>query len=122
MAVPLAISLPLKRNGRIFPVPPTPVERRRAQIRSVILASFGERVMRPTYGASLGDVLFENMTSATIRLAQSRTLVALSAHVPTISVYSVTISEDREAGLFTIEVLYKDLILDADDSYTLKVG
>src|SRR5471030_2868257 len=54
----------------------------------------GERVMRPDFGASLHDLVFEPVSTGTIALVQHEVQEALIGSEPRIDVLSVSVTAD----------------------------
>jgi phage baseplate assembly protein W len=78
----------------------------RQATRIVLGTSPGERVMRPTFGAGLRDLVFEPLSTTTMALAKHRVEVALATWEPRIDVKGVTVEALRDQGRMDITVSY----------------
>ena len=75
---------------------------------AIILATRpGERVLSPTFGASLDEFIFEPLDFSNITLMEDRVRIALIRHEPRIEVNEVRVNEDNTLqGRILIEVDY----------------
>ncbi|TCO17186.1 hypothetical protein EV652_11814 [Kribbella steppae] len=78
----------------------------RQAIRIILGTSPGERVMRPTFGAGLRDLVFEPLSTTTMALARHRVEVALATWEPRIDVREVVVRAARQDSRMDIEVSY----------------
>jgi phage baseplate assembly protein W len=67
----------------------------------------GERVMRPTFGAGLGALVFEPISTTTMALAQHRVEEALIIWEPRIDNLVVKVTADADNGRLLIEAGYR---------------
>lgn len=76
---------------------------------SVILSTkLGERVMLPSFGCNLDDLLFENLDLTTETLAKERIKDAILYYEPRINLLSISIDESQELeGVLLIQVDYE---------------
>jgi phage baseplate assembly protein W len=80
----------------------------REALRIILLTSKGERVMRPDFGASLHDFVFESMSATTIGRVQAAVTDALLKWEPRIQVIDVDAQPERgEIGKLMINIEYK---------------
>ncbi len=80
----------------------------REALRIILLTAKGERVMRPDFGASLHDFVFESMNATTIGRVQAAVTDALVKWEPRIEVIRVnTEPEHGEIGKLLIDIEYK---------------
>ncbi|HMO95635.1 MAG TPA: GPW/gp25 family protein [Tepidiformaceae bacterium] len=89
-------------------------------IRIIIGTSPGERVMRPTFGCRIHELVFAPNDPSTYGLARRYILEALGMWEPRIEVVDVTISPtnaERRAGVLIISVSY--LVRATKDARTL---
>ena len=76
-------------------------------IRTILLTNRGERMMRPDFGASLVDFLFEPISSSTMELLRTRVTEALIDWEPRIDIESVTVTvDDSEPNKLLIGMKY----------------
>jgi uncharacterized protein len=80
----------------------------REALRIILLTSKGERVMRPDFGASLHDFVFESMSATTMGRVQAAVTDALIKWEPRVQVVSVNVKpEQGEVGRLLIDIEYK---------------
>jgi phage baseplate assembly protein W len=80
----------------------------REAIRIILLTNRGERLMRPTFGASLVDFLFESIGTDTMERLRVRVAEALVDWEPRIDVLSVAVTADTsEPNKLSIEMRYR---------------
>jgi phage baseplate assembly protein W len=80
----------------------------RQSVLIILGTNYGERVMRPTFGAGLRDFVFAPLGVATIALVQKRVQDALIDFEPRIDVLAVDVTADRTtSGLLLIDVTYR---------------
>ena len=78
----------------------------RQAIRIIVGTSPGERLMRPSFGAGLRDLVFEPLNTTTMALARHRVEVALATWEPRIDVRAVTVEALPEHSRMDITVSY----------------
>jgi uncharacterized protein len=78
----------------------------RQAVRIVLDTTPGERVMRPTFGAGLRDLVFEPLNTTTMALARHRVEVALATWEPRIDVREVSVQAVSAASRMDITVSY----------------
>ena len=77
-------------------------------VRIILLTAKGERVMRPDFGASLHDFVFESMSATMIGRVQAAVTDALIKWEPRIQVLSVKVEPDPgEIGKLLIDIDYR---------------
>lgn len=79
----------------------------RQSIVIILGTSRGERVMRPTFGAGLRDLLFEPFSSTVMALARQQTLEALTIWEPRIDTIEVRVTADQPRGRLLIDIRYR---------------
>lgn len=77
-----------------------------------------ERVMRPEFGASLGDALFESSEFAAVKL-EAEIYRVFQEHLPLLSVVNIGTTTDQATGTVTVDVVYA---LPNADEATTSVG
>src|SRR4051795_8732994 len=100
-AVPAAIS----RNGAVRLV--SGVEEIDAAIRMILSTVPGERVMRPDFGCSMWDQLFEPVSASTLGLIEQSVREALDRWEPRIDLEKVEAVGDRATGVVRIGIAYR---------------
>ena len=77
-------------------------------IRIILGTDWGERVMRPDFGAGLNSFVFGPLNQTTLRSVQSRIQESLIKWEPRIDVEQVKVSLDRnEPGKLLIAITYR---------------
>lgn len=77
-------------------------------LRIILLTAKGERVMRPDFGASLHDFVFESMSATTIGRLQAAVTDALIKWEPRIQVLGVKVEPDPgEIGKLLVDIDYR---------------
>lgn len=77
-------------------------------IRIILSTRPGERVMRPTFGCAVQDLLFEPKSAATASLLQESVYAALAMWEPRITVKSVDVTDDDDQpGALLAEIQYE---------------
>jgi phage baseplate assembly protein W len=89
------------------------------RVYGVVLTSFNERVMSPTFGTQVKSSLFENIDDAMAAIRQS-IQIGFSKWLPTLTLNSVIGSLDVDEGNLNIEVLYSIPGTIDEQSVTLK--
>jgi len=89
------------------------------RVYGVVLTSFNERVMAPTFGTQVKSSLFENIDDAMAAMRQS-IQIGFSKWLPTLTLNSVIGSLDVDEGNLNIEVLYSIPGTIDEQSVTLK--
>lgn len=84
----------------------------------ILTTSIGERVMRPTFGSYLPDLMFEPITTHTLSLAVQYVEEALGMWEPRIEVTEVTaVVDEARHGRILIDIQYN--IKSTNDSRSL---
>jgi phage baseplate assembly protein W len=89
------------------------------RVYGVVLTSFNERVMAPTFGTQVKSSLFENIDDAMAAIRQS-IQIGFSKWLSTLTLNSVMGSLDANEGNLNIEVLYSIPGTIDEQSVTLK--
>ena len=89
------------------------------RVYGVVLTSFNERVMAPTFGTQVKSSLFENIDDAMAAIRQS-IQIGFSKWLSTLTLNSVIGSLDADEGNLNIEVLYSIPGTIDEQSVTLK--
>jgi phage baseplate assembly protein W len=80
----------------------------REALRIILLTAKGERMMRPDFGASLHDYVFESMGATTIGRLQAAITDALVKWEPRIELIGVDVEpEQGEIGKLLIDIEYR---------------
>jgi uncharacterized protein len=76
-------------------------------IRVILGTQYGERVMRPQFGANLGSLVFAPNNAATASLAAFYVSDALARWEPRIDVLDVLVTNDLDEARLDIEIRYR---------------
>lgn len=79
----------------------------RQAVRVILETNPGERVMRPDFGAGLGALVFEPMSTTTIALVRHRVEQALILWEPRIDSITVDVKAEGPRGRLLIRVDYR---------------
>jgi phage baseplate assembly protein W len=83
------------------------VARVEESIRVILGTQYGERVMRPQFGANLKGLIFAANNSTTASLASYYVKDALDRWEPRIDVLDVLVTNDLQMGQLVIEIRYR---------------
>jgi len=83
------------------------VDRVEQSIRVILGTQYGERVMRPLFGANLKSLLFAPNNAATASLAAYYVSEALARWEPRIDVVDVQVTNDAVEATLVIEIRYR---------------
>ncbi|HEX5172261.1 MAG TPA: GPW/gp25 family protein [Cyclobacteriaceae bacterium] len=73
----------------------------------LLTTRIGERVMQPTYGCNLDELVFESLTSTFKSYIRDLVMTAILFHEPRIKLNNVTLDDSRELeGIILIEIDY----------------
>jgi phage baseplate assembly protein W len=104
-----AISLPFRIDGYGRVASTTDLDRiNQNRVRSVLLTSLGERLMRPTFGTTIAATLFDACDEA-IDDIETATVNAFAQELPGLAFEALDVlTEDPESGTVEIEITYRD--------------
>ena len=77
-----------------------------AAIRLILSTAPGERVMRPEFGCSLWEHVFDPMDAGTVSLVEKSVRTALERWEPRIDVLDVIATPEPDAGRLLIRITY----------------
>jgi phage baseplate assembly protein W len=100
------LAFPLRVSGTGL-AESTGVARVEESIRIILGTQYGERVMRPSFGANLKSLVFAPNTPATASLAAYYVTEALGRWEPRIDVLDVVVTNDPAAATLRIEIRYR---------------
>jgi phage baseplate assembly protein W len=69
--------------------------------------TLGERVMNPTYGSGLADMVFEPMNTGMIAYIQNLLETAILFHEPRIDAETIAVVPEPLEGMLRIEIVYR---------------
>ncbi len=94
----------------------------RESIRIILQTQPQERLMRPTFGCGLRQLLFEPNSLSTRRLLEDRIQTALQKWEPRIRVQSVTAEADPDdPSAATVQIVYRIVATSVRESTSMKV-
>jgi len=94
----------------------------RESIRVILQTSPRERIMRPTFGCALRELLFEPNSLSTRRLLEERVRTALQRWEPRIRVQSVSAEADpKDPAAATVRIVYRVVATSVRESTSMTV-
>lgn len=94
----------------------------RESIRIILQTSPRERIMRPTFGCGLRELLFEPNSLSTRRLLEERVRTALQRWEPRIRVQSVSAEADpKDSATAIVRIVYRVVATGVRESTTMTV-
>jgi phage baseplate assembly protein W len=75
-------------------------------MRNLILTDRGERLMQPNLGTGLRELLFENLTPATLELVKDRVLTTLELYEPRADIIDVTVAGSLDENEVYVTVMF----------------
>lgn len=83
------------------------VEDIQSSLHILLTTRIGERVMQPTYGCNLDELVFESLTTTFKSYIRDLVMTAILFHEPRIKLNNVTLDDSRELeGIILIEIDY----------------
>ena len=83
------------------------VEDIQSSLHILLTTRIGERVMQPTYGCNLDELVFESLTTTFKSYIRDLVMTAILFHEPRIKLNNVTLDDSRELeGIVLIEIDY----------------
>ncbi|MFV1981710.1 MAG: GPW/gp25 family protein [Rhodothermia bacterium] len=73
----------------------------------IFSTALGERIMNPTFGCGLEEMVFEPMNAATTTYLENLLKTAILYHEPRIDADRISVEPDQNGGVLLIEVDYK---------------
>jgi uncharacterized protein len=73
----------------------------------ILTTALGERLMQPTFGSSLDDMLFEPMNTSRITYVENLLKTAILYHEPRIDADAVEVRPDDQEGMLWIHLSYR---------------
>lgn len=88
-------------------------------IKNIVLTNRLERPFQPTFGCSIRDLLFENVTPTTIEIAKDRILSTLRSFESRAEFIDVQITSDLGSNTIEIGIVFR--VVNADEPQTLQL-
>lgn len=102
-----AIASPFRFDTKGYPSPAIEDRVLHDSIRTILLTSPGERVMRPTFGCFAKAILFASINKATARRAESEIRRSLGVWEPRVEVLGIDLILNRKNRSITIHISWR---------------
>lgn len=103
--VAVGIDLPLVgKSGSTFKLNYTTLDQAVANAKNLLLTNRGERIMLPTFGCSLHETLFENITPDTISTLRNRITESFEYWLPYIFINELEITSNEDLNRLFIKI------------------
>ncbi|MCL1848308.1 MAG: GPW/gp25 family protein [Clostridiales bacterium] len=116
----LAFPFQIDEDGRLMAC--TYEEHVKQSIRTLLMTSRDQRVMRRDFGNRLGDYLFDNIGVTTAALIEKEIVYTIGRYEPRVEIISVKASGTQAPGTMLVEVAYRILSTGQDDRLALTIG
>lgn len=90
-------------------------------IRNIVFTNRLEKPFQPTFGCSIRDILFENVTPTTIQIAKTRILDTLKTYESRAEFIDAEITADLGSNAIEISIVFRVLNADAPQTLQLRV-
>lgn len=103
--VAIGVSIPFNGTS-IFNTTYTTQDQIKSNIINFLLTNRGERVLNPTFGASLEQYIFESITPTTTKNLENIVKTAISTEFPSVKLNNVTVIPMYDSNTITIKIDY----------------
>lgn len=103
--VAIGVSIPFNGTS-IFNTTYTTQDQIKSNIINFLLTNQGERVLNPTFGASLEQYIFESITPTTTKNLENIVKTAISTEFPSVKLNNVTVIPMYDSNTITIKIDY----------------
>lgn len=104
--VAIGIDMPMnKANGAGFTQTYTTLDQAVANAKNLVLTNHGERIMLPTFGTNLREILFENNTDELVDIVDDAIRSSFSTWLPYIFINDLVITQDRDYNRLFIKLV-----------------
>ena len=107
----IGISIPFSKSS-VFNQTFTTADQVKSNLINYFLTNKGERILNPTYGGDLRNLLFEQITEETLSVLQKRIENDLESKFPIIEVKSLIINPQPNFNIINIILTYNALNLE----------
>ena len=107
----IGISIPFS-NSSVFNQTFTTADQTKSNLINYFLTNKGERILNPTYGGDLRNLLFEQITEETISVLQQRISTDLENRFPIIEIKSLVVNPQSDLNIVNIVLTYNVLNLE----------
>lgn len=88
-------------------------------LRNLILTDRGERLMQPNLGSGIKELLFENLTPATLQLIKERVITTIETYEPRVELIDVSVGSTIDEN--QVQVVVRFYISNREQPVTLDV-
>ena len=85
------------------------IEAIRNSVRNILTTRPGQKILTPSFGASLERYLFEPITDVMGKIIGNQILNAISSYEPRVNVININVTPDPENNQYSIKVVYEYL-------------
>ena len=85
----------------------TGVEDIHQSLEIIFTTALGERIMNPTFGCSLQEMLLEPLNTSTVAYIKNLIETAILYHEPRIDAETIDLQQDNAQGMLHIDITYK---------------
>ena len=107
----IGVSIPFS-NSSVFNQTFTTADQTKSNLINYFLTNKGERILNPTYGGDLRNLLFEQITEETISVLQQRISTDLENRFPIIEIKSLVVNPQSDLNIVNIVLTYNVLNLE----------
>ena len=107
----IGVSIPFSKSS-VFNQTFTTADQVKSNLINYFLTNKGERILNPTYGGDLRNLLFEQITEETISVLQQRISTDLENRFPIIEVKSLVVNPQSDLNIVNIVLTYNVLNLE----------
>ena len=107
----IGVSIPFSKSS-VFNQTFTTADQVKSNLINYFLTNKGERILNPTYGGDLRNLLFEQITEETLSVLQKRIENDLENKFPIIEVKSLAINPQPDFNIVNIVLTYNALNLE----------
>lgn len=93
----IGLAFPMQIGNTAFSQTFTTIDQVGVNIQNLLLTTRGERIMQPTFGSNLGEVLFEQETDNIASLIEDAITYALQVWLPYVSIHEIHIDTSNQS-------------------------
>ena len=107
----IGVSIPFSAIS-VFNQTFTTADQTKSNLINYFLTNKGERILNPTYGGDLRNLLFEQITEETISVLQQRLSTDIASKFPIVEVQSLVVTPQSDLNVVNIVLTYNVLNLE----------
>jgi phage baseplate assembly protein W len=107
----IGVSIPFSAIS-VFNQTFTTADQTKSNLINYFLTNKGERILNPTYGGDLRNLLFEQITEETISVLQQRLSTDIASRFPIVEVQSLVVTPQSDLNVVNIVLTYNVLNLE----------